>query len=231
VDEPADSFDPGAIDSLLSRATRNNTSMRQAWDNLKAAEALAKGAGWNQLPTLDLVGSLGGTGLAGDARQVVFGGDTLLVDVTGGYGDAMSSAISRDFPNWSVGLELTLPLFRDEGRGARRQLRAEVERARAQVAATGRALEEQVRSVYRELSNGRTRLEIAREGLAASLEQVRIGVIEFDNGRATAFELVRLAADLATAQERLSEALVRTETAAAELRYLTGEAPDNGNQE
>jgi outer membrane protein TolC len=58
----------------------------------------------------------------------------------------------------------------------------------------------------------------------ASQEQVRIGLIEYRNGRTTAFELVRLGADLAAAQQRYSEALVRTAKAAAELRHLTSGA-------
>jgi outer membrane protein TolC len=55
----------------------------------------------------------------------------------------------------------------------------------------------------------------------ASLEQVRIGLIEYRNGRTTAFELVRLGADLAAAQQRYSQALVRGAKAAARLRHLT----------
>ena len=44
------------------------------------------------------------------------------------------------------------------------------------------------------------------------------------NGRTSAFELVRLGADLATAQQRYSDALVRTARALAALRQLTGGA-------
>jgi outer membrane protein TolC len=47
-------------------------------------------------------------------------------------------------------------------------------------------------------------------------------MIEYNNGRTTAFEIVRLAADLATAQQRYSDALVRTASAAAVLRQLSG---------
>jgi hypothetical protein len=50
---------------------------------------------------------------------------------------------------------------------------------------------------------------------------VRIGLIEFHNGRLTAFELVRLGEDYAIAQQRYSGALVRTAKAAATLRQLT----------
>ncbi|HET7497986.1 MAG TPA: hypothetical protein VFM00_06775, partial [Candidatus Eisenbacteria bacterium] len=70
------------------------------------------------------------------------------------------------------------------------------------------------------------RLDAARRGVAASIEQVRIGVLEYNYGRTTAFELSRLSADLAAAQQRYSQALVRTARAAAQLRYLTsGGAP------
>jgi len=224
--EPAAEVDFGGLDSLLTRASRSNPALRAAEENLRGMEALATGAGWNQLPTLDLVGAVGGIGLTGTTLV-----DSLPVDLAGNYGDAIGDAVSRRFPNWSVGLELTLPIFRDEGRGERRQYLAEVERARAQVAGVGRDLEERVRASYRELMNGRQRLTIAREGFQASLDQVRIGRIEFDNGRTTAFELVRLASDLGTAQQRLSQALVRAETAAAELRYLTGETPVAQTQE
>ena len=59
---------------------------------------------------------------------------------------------------------------------------------------------------------------------AAAQEQVRIGLIDFYNGRTTAFELVRLGADFATAQQRYSQALVRTAKAAAILKQLTSGA-------
>jgi outer membrane protein TolC len=82
-------------------------------------------------------------------------------------------------------------------------------------------LEENVRASYRELLHAKKRLEAARNGVEASAEQVRIGMLEYQVGRTTAFELVRLSADLATAQQRYSQALVRAAKAAAELKKLT----------
>ena len=77
------------------------------------------------------------------------------------------------------------------------------------------------------MQHARKRVEAARAGADASLEQVRIGILEFRAGRTTAFELVRLAGDIATAQQRYSAALVRAAKTAAELRRLTagGETP------
>ena len=51
-------------------------------------------------------------------------------------------------------------------------------------------------------------------------------------GQTTAFELVRLGTDLATAQQRFSQALVRTAKAASVLRFLTsaGHPDTNGGE-
>ena len=54
--------------------------------------------------------------------------------------------------------------------------------------------------------------------------------LRFQNGRTTAFELVRLGEDFAKAQRRYSEALVRTVNAVAKLKQLTsGKYPENTN--
>ncbi len=134
----------------------------------------------------------------------------------------MSQAVGRDFPNWNVGFVFALPLGNREGKGERDRLRAQVVRAEQDLLAGQRFLEEEVRAQHRELGRGTRRLEIATRGVAASIKQVEIGMLEYTNGRTTAFEVVRLAADLATAQSRYSDALVRTARAAAILRQLTG---------
>jgi outer membrane protein TolC len=115
-----------------------------------------------------------------------------------------------------------MPIGRREGRGERDRLRAEVRRAEQDELAADRALEEAVRARHRELENAAARLEFAKNGVDASFEQARIGRLEFENGRTTAFELVRLAGDLAEAQVRFSDALVRAATSVAQLRELTG---------
>jgi outer membrane protein TolC len=101
-------------------------------------------------------------------------------------------------------------------------LTAEVERMRERFEAARRSLEEDVRASYRELSRSAQRVALAREGVDASLEQVRIGVLQYRNGQSTAFEVVRLGADLASAQQRYSQALVRAARAAADVKRLTG---------
>jgi outer membrane protein TolC len=208
------------VEILIERAFAWNGELQAARSDMEAQRAAASAARWNAFPQLDVLGSIGGNGLTGTAKPIVVEGDTLTLQIDDGWGAAASQALTGDFPLWSVGVTLEVPLGAREGRGERDRLNAEVERAAQRVIELERTLREDVRARHRELRHGLRRLELAREGVEAALEQVRIGTVEYDSGRTTAFELVRLGADFATAQERYSNALVRTAKAAAELRRL-----------
>jgi outer membrane protein TolC len=228
VDAPPRDFLVEDVDVLVQQAVEMNLALRAARSDVEAGRALSDAAFWEALPRLNLTASLGGSGLAGSARDVVFGGDTLRTTRTGSAGDAMTQALQRDFPFWSVGVELSIPIGLRTGLGEQERLEAEVLIAEQREIQYRRLLEDQVRAASRELLNGNRRLTAAREGVASAQEQVRIGVIEFQNGRTTAFELVRLGADFAVAQQRYTQALVRGAKAAANLRQLTSGAYGGG---
>ncbi len=223
-DNPPETFSIDNINALVEQAQEKNLTLQAAKADVEARRALSSAAMWESLPKVDLVGSLGGNGLSGTPRNVIFGGDTLRTTVNGSLGDAMGEAVKRKFPQWSLGIEVSIPIMLRSGLGEKDRLDAEVVFAEQRQIQLARALEEQVRASCREVANGSRRLGAAREGVEAAQEQVRIGQIEFQNGRSTAFELVRLGADFAVAQQRYSQALVRSAKAAANLRQLTSGA-------
>jgi outer membrane protein TolC len=225
--EPPAAFPAIGEEELVALAGERNLVLAAEAKAVAAARARSRAASWDALPQLDLFGALGGRGLGGRGREVIVdfgsGPDTLRSALDTGFSDTFDQVTGRDYATWRWGLRLNVPLG-GRDRGERDRLRADEARAEAQLLAARRALAETVRAQYRELSRGETRLALAADGVAASLEQVRIGRAEFTSGRTTAFELVRLAADLADAQRRYSAALFRRARAAAELRRLTGGA-------
>lgn len=229
VDAPDRTFDLASVDQVVADAMWDNKSLVALRADVEALKALANGADRNRLPTMDLVGSLGGNGLSGTGQDVIFGTDTLRSTVTGGYGDALSQVVKGDFPSWELGIQVRIPIGNSTDKGEFQRLRAEVSRSDQVYAAAVRDLETLVRAEYRALENGARRLAVSGNGVKAAAEQVRIGLIEYRNGRTTAFELARLSADFATAQQRYSQALVRTARAAAMLRYLTSGQYPEGN--
>jgi outer membrane protein TolC len=221
VDEPPADYPADSVDLLVERALSENLDLQAAKRAIDAAGALASAASWEALPGVALVGSLGGNGLGGVNQPVIFGTDTLRIAGGGTLGNSISQVARRDYPNWSIGLEVTIPIGFRSGLGEKDRLDAQVLASQQAYIEQSRILEEQVRGAYRELSHGKSRIVAARAGVDAAQEQVRIGQIEFHNGRLTAFELVRLGEDYAVAQQRYSGALVRTAKAAAALRQLT----------
>jgi outer membrane protein TolC len=221
VDNPPRDFPVEPEDSVVARAIARNRSLAASERDVAAARAHAREARWNAYPQLDLFGSIGGVGLAGQSRDIVFGGDTLRTNISGARADAASDAIERTSPNWTLGARVTVPIGFRQGMGDHQQAKGELEQAEQRYLAARRSLEERVRAAHRELVHSVKRLDAARMGIHAALEQARIGLLEYGLGRGTTFDLVRLGADVASSQQRFSQALVRTAKAVAELRWLT----------
>ncbi|HEU4437530.1 MAG TPA: TolC family protein, partial [candidate division Zixibacteria bacterium] len=166
-DTPPSDFPVEDPDSLVQKALEENRNLKVAEKNWAAARSLAKGAGWNALPKLDLYGILGANGLSGT--------DTLGGPFAGSADRAWTQVFQRDYPTWNVGFRFSLPIGLRSGLGERQRLNGEAERAYQQYVAAKRGLEEDVRASYRELLHAKKRLEAARTGVEASAEQVRIG--------------------------------------------------------
>ncbi len=222
--EPGRNFTVEDEDTLVARAIRRNRSLRATERAVAAVGARVRASRWKALPQLDFVGSIGGNGISGTGQDIVFSGDTLHNALRGGLGDAWSQVRQRQYPSWNYGLVLSVPLSLRRNDGERQRADAELAQAEQGLRAARLTLEENVRAARRELLHASERLKSARSGVDAALEQVRIGQLEYNAGLKTAFELVRLRADLATAQQRYSQALVRAATAEAALRHLV---PDN----
>ncbi len=221
LDEPLRYVAIEPVEDLVSRAIRHNQLLIAARHGIEGLELRAEAARLRARPTVNLFGSLGHRGLSGRGQDIVFGDTVYRNETSGNVTDAWSQIRGWDYPSWSLGLEFLLPVGLRQDRGEYRRLLAEVDRAQQQLLDAERQLDEEVRASHREIVNGTRRLQAAEDGVDAALEQVRIGLIEFRNGRITAFELVRLGADMASAQQRYSDALVRTAKAAARLRQQT----------
>lgn len=220
-DDPPTEFAVEDVDILLEAARKNNLELKAVEQDIQAFVVQRDAAKWRSLPSINLVGSLIGSGLSGTSRDIIFGTDTLRSAINGGLNDAFSQLSHRDYPGWNIGLEVNVPIGFRTGLGEKERLEAQVLRSQQVSNEISRNIEDQLRFAWRELFHSKRRMEAAIKGVQAAQEQVRIGMVEFHNGRATAFELVRLGSDLATAQQRYTEALVRTAKASTIINQLT----------
>ncbi len=221
IDNPPNEFANTSPEDLVDRTLNNNLDLQAAGKQVEILKNLVTAASWEALPAVDFTASISSNALGGSSQDVIFGSDTLRSSNSGTYSDVLSEIFKRKYPGWSVGIEITLPIGLRTGLGEEDRLEAGLYGAKQNYVELARNLEQQVRTSYRELLHGNDRIKAAREGVDAAQEQVRIGMIEFKNGRLSAFELVRLSQDFAIAQQRYSDALVKTVKAASDLRRLT----------
>ncbi len=99
------------LDQLLQTAYSSRPDLAQARLQVANARILLKGSKNALLPRLDLVGSYQSNALAGEVNSLQAPG-SLMPDpsLIGGYGTFLSQIFGAKYPNYSVGLNLVIPL-------------------------------------------------------------------------------------------------------------------------
>lgn len=226
LDEPPPPQTLEPLPSVMDRARAANTELRAAEQDTAAALARLRRAAWNAWPALEAFGGYGGAGLAGTSRQIVFGGDTVGTVADTDFGSAWDQVWGDDFPDWNFGLRLRMPIPWRSDRGEHERQMGNYQRAREALRARRLTLETEVRAAYREAETAEATLGAMRELVSATREQARIGRLEYQAGRATAYDLVDIEAEVAQAEQRESVALVRVARSRTELKRLTQTAPE-----
>lgn len=153
------------LPDLVGEALRNRPDLASAGLQVENSEISLRGSLNALKPRLDLVGTVQNSGLAGDLNPL---NTTISGSLTpGGYGTVWDQLLRRDFPSYSVGLQLTLPL---RNRVAQADaVRDEVQVRQAQV--RSQQLQDQVRL---EVADAEESLRQARAAYDAAVEARRL---------------------------------------------------------
>lgn len=216
--------------SSISRALDQRAEILQAREDLagrKEALALSRNA---LLPSLNLVGGVKVTGLAGTEKQnqalidfrdqypaiydlldALFGGllvgsGTVDRGLVGGYLDALEN---MDFFTWSVGVNIEIPLGNDTAESRYIQAVADEKRSQENLKSVSRKVQIEVREIVRRVHTNQERLEttaltreLAEKNLAAEEEKLA-------RGYSSSQEVLDL--QVALAEARANELKARTD--------------------
>jgi outer membrane protein TolC len=97
------------IQELLAEAVRSRPDLAQAGIQVENSQISLKGSINALRPELDVVGMVQNTGLSGDVNRIA----ALALGAPGfpgGYGNDLRQIFNNNFPSYSVGLQLTLPI-------------------------------------------------------------------------------------------------------------------------
>jgi outer membrane protein TolC len=168
------------------------------------------------LPTLDLVGSYGTTGMGGVPTTLAPNAPTT------GFGDALSSAFSNDFPTYTVGFNLNIPIRNRAAQAI--QIRSQLEYRQAQMRV--QQLENQIRIEVRNAQIGvqqnRARVEAARKGRQLAYETMDAEQKKYALGASTTYNVLQTQQALSAAESNLITATAAYEQSKVEMDRATG---------
>jgi outer membrane protein TolC len=188
------------IEDLTAEAVRNRPDLAQAGIQVENSQISLKGSLNAVRPQLDVVGTAQNGGLSGDINPVGVALTPGGAIYPGGYGTALGQVFRNNFPTYSVGLQLTLPL-------RNRVAQADAVRDELQVRQTQlrrQQFEDQVRlevaDAYVALRQARAAYEAAVQSRILQEQSVRIEDETFQVGLATNFLVIQYETLLAQAR-------------------------------
>lgn len=227
---PIESPDQDTIErlaSLLEQASKDRPDIALAERQEENTKLSLKGSRNELLPDLNLVASMQNNGGVGSPNTSFIPNSVLGIaappaELLGGYGTALSQIFNRSFPDYSVGVQLNIPL-------RNRVAKADVTRDQLQYRQTEARLAQLMSEVRLQVGNAYIALQQAKTSYSAALESRKLQEqaldverAKFQAGVATAYELIQYQADLAQARSSEVTALGVYAKAKAALQRAVG---------
>jgi outer membrane protein len=188
------------VDDMLVEALRDRPDLAQAGIQVENSQINLKGSLNALRPELDVVGTVQNGGLSGDINAVGAALTPGAALYPGGYGTALGQIFKNNFPTYSVGLQLTLPL-------RNRVAQADAVRDQLQVRQTQvrrQQFEDQVRlevaDAYVAMQQARAAYQAAIQSRILQQQSVKVEQETFDVGLATNYLVIQYQTYLAQAQ-------------------------------
>jgi outer membrane protein TolC len=220
------------IQDMTALAISSRPELAQSRIQLSNQELTIQGSRNALLPTLDLVANLSNNALAGQINPLPALPGSAHANTAffiGGYGTVLAQLFARNFPNYSVGLNLNIPI---RNRAAQAQVVSDELTYRQQQLSLQR-LENQVRV---DVQNGVIGVSQARAQYQAALKAQVLQLQTLDAerkklalGASITYNVILAERDLVTAESNLIAAQAAYSKAKVELDRATGQILYNNN--
>jgi outer membrane protein len=188
------------VEDLIAEALRDRPDLASAGIQVENSQISLKGSVNALLPEVDVVGTIQNGGLSGDVNQVAVALSPGATIYPGGYGTALGQIFKNNFPTYSVGLQLTLPLRNRvaQADAVRDELQVRQSQVRRQ------QFEDQVRlevaNAYVAMQQARASYEAAVQSRILQEQSVAVEQQTFDVGLATNYLVIQYQTFLAQAR-------------------------------
>lgn len=172
-------------------------------------------------PRLDLKATYGLSGLGGDIAVRDENGN-IISTIPGGWNDAFRQVTGFDFPGWSVGLELGIPIQNRTARARHAIADLAVEAGKLATSELELRVTTEVRAAVRGLETSRQQLESAKVSTNLAEKNLDAERKKYDNGLSTAYQILQVQDDLTAARYRQVAAVTGYRKSLVEYYRATG---------
>jgi len=210
------------LQEQLMAAIESRPDLNQAKKDLENKKINLKYAKNQLLPRIDLVGSLGVSGLAGDAQPQVASGATVFSPFDGNYSDSLEELKSGDNYSYSVGIQVEYPLGNRAARSEMVMADLEKQKALYGVKDLENRVIQEVREAYRQIETNRKRIAAAEASRKLAEERLRSETRRFEVGLATNLDVLDFQEKLSVARSKELRARIDYQGSLVNLERVKG---------
>jgi len=223
TDRPEPQVAFSVIDEAVAAALAHRPEIEQLRFQTAQNQIDRKFFFWEKRPTVNLTGSFTALGKSGTVFQRV--GGERLQDIAnpafGGYHTSWRQVFGFDFPTWSLGLTMQVPLGNRAADAQLAQAKIVAERLRTQMTRTQQSVIVEVRGSLEVIAMQKQSLDAAHLTTQLSEEQLEAQNARYEAGFSSDFELLRYQRDYVDAKVRELRALIDLQLAVLSLERAT----------
>ncbi|MDX1763108.1 MAG: TolC family protein [bacterium] len=223
IDAPVLVDETSGLDQALSEAVEKRPDFQQARIDLENRNIQLKYSRNQALPRIDLVASLGVSGLAGDAQAVVQGtADPVFSPFDGNYSDTLEELKSKDNYNYTIGLQVEYPLGNRYAKSETVVAALEKQKALLALKDLENRIVREVREAHRRIETNRKRVAAAEVARRLAEERLRTETRRFELGLATSHDVLEYQEKLAVARSSELRARIDYRESLVHLEQVKG---------
>ncbi len=228
---PVEPIEP--VQDLISMALQSRPELAQSRIGLTNSDIALKGTRSAMLPQLNLVGTLTNNALAGEVNEhfVAIGGGSAPPSpfFVGGFGTALSQIFSRNFPTYSFGVQLNVPIRNRAAQADMAAAQLQHRQAEIRLRQAENEVRLEVKNALVGLQQARARMDAATKSRILEEQTLDAEQKKYALGASTIFNVIQVQRDLASAREIEVAAINNYAKARVELDRATGQTLAKNN--
>lgn len=223
---PPDAAGVGELEKLVAEAVEKRPEIQQSRLNLESNNLNLVGIKNSLKPTLQAFAELTNNGLTGDLTALGLAAGAAGSPLVGGYGNLLGQIARRNYPNYSAGFSLNIPLRNRAAQSDYVTSLIEIRQNELNLQKTLNQVRVDVQNAMIGLEQAKARYDAAKTARTLALQTLEADQKKFSLGASTSFQVVQDQRDLANAQSSEVQAMANYTHARISLEQALGRTLD-----